>query len=652
MQTVRPTLRDIYNLLRDKEQQQSNILFAQLKTSEQELNFLRTQTSTFSKKEAELRTQLASSEAQLQQILSVSKDGPITSTEERALRSIVLHKLNHSPDGLLHVQGERGRSKVFMPVTIAEVGSRNASKRALQQRSAAVEKVIELSSSPHAGHADVTAQQVSLIGRNPGGFAAAANQAGMKILGKVQLTPQALAAIKAELPTTMMYMLKRLFHSELGVDIFGPLDKLGRTLEPFKFTYECGTVDIDAGGTVQQVKFLRVTDVADVLRKTYLQLQEHQLLDKQASYKEPGLTRWMASGDKGGNSTKLLLQCLDTAGAHSTRHARLLAFFEGAKDCHGPVKAVFEPILSSLHDVIENIGDLQLTSGQHKIGRASLVHGGDWLYQASLLGLTGPNGDYFCSKCLIRLRDIRKGVSHSFSPHKRQCDDTMPSPITAPARTMQGIFHDHAEFITAGSPKGKAAAFKNCERPCIIKGNGAVIHHISCMPLHISLGLGTQALDIIEAEALKLDRQVKEAEGKASNELTAAYARRRQLAEELKEKTRGLEEQKEKDKELDFQLSHTSLAQAEVKKVQREKRLLAAQVKSTKNQLKKTEAALQEVDRSISEQQGPFQQALQKQLDKLQLERAKYHNRTLVGNDVKKLLKVKSMKAITDILKP
>ena len=56
--------------------------------------------------------------------------------------------------------------------------------------------------------------------------------------------------------------------------------------------------------------------------------------------------------------------------------------------------------------------------------------------------------------------------------------------------------------------------------------------------------------------------------------------------------------------------------------------------------------------KNIEEQQGPFQRKLQEKIDSLGLERAKYHHRTLVGNDVHKLLQPNAMKLISKWLKP
>jgi len=49
------------------------------------------------------------------------------------------------------------------------------------------------------------------------------------------------------------------------------------------------------------------------------------------------------------------------------------------------------------------------------------------------------------------------------------------------------------------------------------------------MPLHLSLGLGKQALEIVENEAIVLDKTIKEAHGEACPELAEAFHRRETL---------------------------------------------------------------------------------------------------------------------------
>ena len=49
------------------------------------------------------------------------------------------------------------------------------------------------------------------------------------------------------------------------------------------------------------------------------------------------------------------------------------------------------------------------------------------------------------------------------------------------------------------------------------------------MPLHLSLGLGKQALELVESEAISLDNTIKEANGEASPELVEAFQKREEL---------------------------------------------------------------------------------------------------------------------------
>ena len=55
------------------------------------------------------------------------------------------------------------------------------------------------------------------------------------------------------------------------------------------------------------------------------------------------------------------------------------------------------------------------------------------------------------------------------------------------------------------------------------------------MPLHLSLGLGKQALELVEKEAVSLDNSIKEQNGQACQELTDELERRESLQEECSE---------------------------------------------------------------------------------------------------------------------
>ena len=91
-----------------------------------------------------------------------------------------------------------------------------------------------------------------------------------------------------------------------------------------EFEYECGNLKSSSGKTVS---FLRVVNTADVIKKSVHQLNASGLVVKKSNV--PYNVLWiLLSGDKGGKSTKLLLQFLNCNELHSVRSARLLAIFE------------------------------------------------------------------------------------------------------------------------------------------------------------------------------------------------------------------------------------------------------------------------------------------------------------------------------------
>ena len=62
------------------------------------------------------------------------------------------------------------------------------------------------------------------------------------------------------------------------------------------------------------------------------------------------------------------------------------------------------------------------------------------------------------------------------------------------------------------------------------------------MPLHLSLGLGKQALEIVENEAVVLDKTIKEVNGEACQELAEAFQRIETLNLECLQQHQQLEE--------------------------------------------------------------------------------------------------------------
>ena len=89
------------------------------------------------------------------------------------------------------------------------------------------------------------------------------------------------------------------------------------------------------------------------------QLNESGALDKKGNI--PDNVLWvLLSGDKGGKSTKLLLQFLNCNDPHSVHTARLLEIFEGDKDNYECIEKVFGPVINETKKVLSNISKLNL----------------------------------------------------------------------------------------------------------------------------------------------------------------------------------------------------------------------------------------------------------------------------------------------------
>ena len=372
-----------------------------------------------------------------------------------------------------------------------------------------------------------------------------------------------------------------------------------------EFEYECGNFKSSSGKTVS---FLRVVNITDVIKKSVHQLNASGLVVKKSNV--PDNVLWiLLSGDKGGKSTKLLLQFRNCNEQHSVRSARLLAIFEGDKDSYECMEKVFGPVITAVKEVASDVLSLNLkvslpkskmscnderflnsnikgmqswpadlqqllktnknqydskhcshckkSAGSTTIqncsdGMSSKVEccisncwlslGGDWEFIARLLGLTGPNGTYFCNFCHATIKDLEKGKPHTPWLLREGSSGTSTH---FSQRTFQSICSDNEKFMHGGSVKSKANQFHNCENRPIFQAAGPVLDSVSCMPLHLSLGLGKQVLDLVENEAISLDNSIKEKNGTASPELAEAFKQRETFNHESSKQQQLLDEAKE-----------------------------------------------------------------------------------------------------------
>ena len=535
--------------------------------------------------EANLQKQLESTECALQKARAElaattalqAQDALIVREREQLFHSIVAAKLHQSTTGLVTAQGMRGRPITLMRVALAEKPSDDAHRDTVKRRSRMLEnvhRIISSSSSADRCSGEV-AQQADLIRRNQAPFLAAANKAGLKIFAKFRIDQ--IAALSAEMSLSTIALLKKMFNNAFGVDPFASLADIRKKREELSFDYECGSFDDDDKKAIQ---FLRVTNIPTVLQKTVNTLKMQGKLQYLPCCK-PGELRLLIQIDKGGGSTKLVLQILNCSHRHSTRTARLLAFFQG-DETYSNMHTVFVPVISSLFAVAAQIENLCLPApsiptttlpanrskkresstfqklknlgiaspeenttisedcrlcrshGQRRITTSSkpeqvdsctVTVGGDWISQSTILGLTGPKGKHFCNFCLATLSDLKKGIPQTplilprYGKHQAVAQ-------TFNLRTFEDMSSDYDRYVAAGSCKANASQFNNCINRALVPGEGSVLSLFSCTPLHIFLGLADQALKLVESEAAVLDEEVKAQEGVASPELQMLIADR------------------------------------------------------------------------------------------------------------------------------
>ena len=80
----------------------------------------------------------------------------------------------------------------------------------------------------------------------------------------------------------------------------------------------------------------------------------------------------------------------------------------------------------------------------------SKCYGGDLMWLLSNLGLTGPNGKYFCNDCLVTLQDVKKGVPHSSVIPPKYQPLAFTENCNFEIRVMESISENAKSFKEAG----------------------------------------------------------------------------------------------------------------------------------------------------------------------------------------------------------
>ncbi|XP_072044374.1 uncharacterized protein [Amphiura filiformis] len=303
--------------------------------------------------------------------------------------------------------------------------------------------------------------------------------------------------------------------------------------------------------------------------------------------------------------------------------------------------------------------------------------GGDWEGLAKLLGLSGPNGKYFCNHCLVLLSDVPKAKPHAVHilPKYQAYTNGLSLVVSTDddfLRTFPRCEMKNAEYRAAGE-KAKAMNFESCENRPLVTGD-KVIDTFSTTPLHISLGIGQQVLTVIEQEAIKLDKEIQENEGQYDAFISAFEHKKEILTtcqsinakiEKVDDKISQVCERKKdiiKDRAAFFKknssgrfVNNSELAAGvrnQYSKLDTEKASLIKEKEKHQKQLKASESKLDKVMAELQKVKGPFKTKLDGLLDSLKLKRAAYHSGALIGPDVKKLVTKQNIPKFGEVFTP
>ena len=320
---------------------------------------------------------------------------------------------------------------------------------------------------------DITKQRASLMLRDKAGYFEATRKSGLSILNKFKLDLTTALSLKKEMPLNLWKIVKRALSDSFGVDVMGTERELREGLkEHGEFDYEVGKFINSAGETVT---FLRATDVRSLCKNSFDALKDAKLLpnDNNVSLLICGnkggsstkiICQFANSEQSQSVKTAKLLGIY--LGSKESRENIELAFgtifeqldkltyddvFIGSSPSETPAKTgnseqittrespeeftlklrhenktikSLAALLPECYNEQNNVFSIECENcmnlsrkynwtGKNVTDIFSKCYGGDLMWLSSILGLTGPNGKYFCSDCLVTLQDVKKGVPHS-----------------------------------------------------------------------------------------------------------------------------------------------------------------------------------------------------------------------------------------------
>ena len=121
-------------------------------------------------------------------------------------------------------------------------------------------------------------------------------------------------------------------------------------IKALQFEYEC--ISFLDPSTGKKIHAVRATNVSDVITRTVELLKQRNQLELLANNDDDAL--WIhVSGDKGGKSTKVMMQVINANNRHSIKSAKILGMFEGGKDSGDNIELAFKPIFDQIKQLAE-----------------------------------------------------------------------------------------------------------------------------------------------------------------------------------------------------------------------------------------------------------------------------------------------------------
>ena len=192
--------------------------------------------------------QLQNEKCKNENLQSVQPLGPLTQPQKLMLQKLITNRENNlDEDGCIVVPrvGSGGKARRYLHIPKTQIKSGDATKRTMNKRSKIIEKVEKVCSTPAgtsltASGSDVHAQRVNTIKRDKEGYAAAAEEAGLKIVARFR--KDTVLSLRSIMTLKLWRLLKRVFCNEVGFDVFGSTGSMIQEQRKMEFEYECGTV--------------------------------------------------------------------------------------------------------------------------------------------------------------------------------------------------------------------------------------------------------------------------------------------------------------------------------------------------------------------------------------------------------------------------